>query len=307
MSPDEALQKVLNRQLGLATLDQARAAGLTVDAVKHRLRTGRLARSHPGVLRAPSALVSFEQRVLAAILGSGGVASYGTAAKLLGLLDDAPDVVHVTVPLKNGRRILGVRTHRSELEASDLGRIGGVAVTAVGRTLVDIAGTISERDLTLAVDRALNRRSTSIDRLDAFVRKDRFDRRRSIHVLRKIVTDRSEHGTPESALEVDMIHLLREFGLPEPRRQVKARLNGRSVRFDLAYEDPLLAIELDGRIPHTNLDTWQRDHDRHNAVMLGGVPTVRFTWHDVHERRVYVACTVAAVLGLRPASWKHAR
>jgi very-short-patch-repair endonuclease len=264
-----------------------------------------LLRVYRGVYQARSAPSSFEQTVLAATLASAGLASHGTAAKLLGLSDEPPDAVHVVVPATNGRRVPGVRVHRASLKVAERSKVGAVPVTSVGRTLVDIAGSERERTLAVAVDRALGRRSTTIERLRPTVEDERFDRRRGIHILRRIVSDRYAYGASESVLEVDMIELLREFGLPAPRRQLRARVNGRSVRFDLAYEEPLLAIELDGRIPHTDLETWQRDHDRHNAVALGGVPVVRFTWHDVHERRVYVACTVAAALGLRPASWKR--
>jgi len=307
MTADEALQRVLDRQFGLTTLEQALGTGLSRDAIKRRLANGRLQLVHRRVYRAPSAPRTFEQGALAACLafGDDAVASHTTAARLLKLRDDDPCGFDVTVPLGRGRQPKGVRPHRSTLRRTDRARIGSTPVTTAGRTLVDLAGGSTDRDIAIGVDRALRRRLTTIERLSSYVSESRFDRRGRIDVLRRIVDDRLRHGITESELELDMIDLLREYGLPEPTRQLKSRVNGRLVRFDLAYEDPILVIELDGQTPHSEFDTWQRDHDRHNAVELAGVRTLRFTWWDVHQRRGYAAMTVAEGLGLRPASWKR--
>jgi very-short-patch-repair endonuclease len=80
-------------------------------------------------------------------------------------------------------------------------------------------------------------------------------------------------------------------------------VSGRRVRFDLAYPDARLAIELKGRAPHWGADRWQRDNDRENAVELGGWRMLPFTWRDVNERPNYVVLTIAAKLRLRPARW----
>jgi very-short-patch-repair endonuclease len=309
MRPDDAVQRMLDRQFGVIASWQASDCGLTPAALKHWVRSGRLVRVHRGVFRAPSAAATVHQRAMAGCLAAGpeAVAGRFTAASLFGLVDRAGDVVEVTVPTGRLRSVPGVAVHRAKLLPADTTRIGVIPVLTVPRTLVDLAAVLPQRDLTEAVDRGFRRKLVSPERCQTFVEARRFDRFRGIGVLRTIIDDRVKFGVPDSILESDIIELLREYGLPEPVRQYEQRVNGREVAFDLAYPDHRIAIELDGKVPHTEHGTWQRDHDRHNATELGKWPTLRFTWWDVHERRNYVAITLGDGLGLRPVRWKRVR
>lgn len=309
MTPDDLIQPVLDRQHGLVTPAQALARGMTRGAFEHRVGAGRLRRVHRGVYRAPSSPCSLEQRVLAACLacGDGAVASHVSAAMLFGLVDRADGPAHVTMNTSGTRRIAAVIVHRGRLREDDRSRVGVIPVTAVPRTLVDLAAALPERALAEATDRAARRKLIQPTRLDAAVRDARFDRYPGIGALRRITSDRAQAGVPGSVLEADMIELLRAFRLPEPVRQHEVRAKGRRVVFDLAYPQQRVAIELDGRMPHSEFPTWQRDHNRHNATELGGWVTLRFTWWDVHETPTYVAATVAEALGLRPTGWRPVR
>lgn len=127
---------------------------------------------------------------------------------------------------------------------------------------------------------------------------------RGTRILRLLAADRAGHGVPESALETLALRLIRRYRLPEPVRQLELLAKGRRVRFDLAYPDHRVAIELDGRAPHWGRDRWQADHDRHNAVELSGWRSLRFTWWDITERPLDVALRIADALGLRPVRWR---
>jgi very-short-patch-repair endonuclease len=100
-----------------------------------------------------------------------------------------------------------------------------------------------------------------------------------------------------------MVELLRCFRLPPLVRQHKIMVGGRRVRFDLAYPEKHIVVELEGWEGHSGRDRWQSDHDRHNAVELAEWRTLQFTWTDVTQRPYYVAFTIAEKLGLRPARW----
>ena len=102
-----------------------------------------------------------------------------------------------------------------------------------------------------------------------------------------------------------MLALLRRFRLPEAARQFVTVVAGRNVRFDLAYPDARVAIELEGRAPHWGRERWQSDHRRDNCTELGGWRKLGFTWWDVTQNELYVAMTVAGALGLRPISWRR--
>jgi very-short-patch-repair endonuclease len=279
---------------------------MTRAALDHRVATGRLLRLHRRVYRARSAPASLAQSLVAACLacGEGTVASHLSAAMIFELIDPVTAPVHVTVPASRNPRLAEIVVHRAHLSTSDRSRFGVVPVTAIPRTLVDLAANLSERELAEAADRALRRKLVSMSRLEAAVRDSGFDRFRGVGGLRRIVADRSQRGVPGSVLEADMLALLRDFGLPAPMRQFETKATGRTVIFDFAYPDQRVGIELDGRLPHTQFDTWQRDHNRHNAVELGGWRTLRFTWWDVQDAQLYVALTVADALGLRPVRWR---
>jgi hypothetical protein len=280
---------------------------MTDDQIQHRLRAVALVTVHRGVYRTPGSAVSPGQRALAACLacGTGSVASHRTAAGLWVLTEPVERVVEVTVSTRRCPRPDGVVVHRSPLAASERTRVGVVPLTSVWRTLRDLAGVLSPEQLEAAVDEAFRRKLVTPHRLLDYLRRPEVRRLPGIGGLRDLARDRCD-GVPESVLESRALRVIRTFGLPAPVRQFEARVRGRKVRFDFAYPDHHVAVELDGRAPHWGRDRWQSDHDRQNATELAGWRVLGFTWWDVTERPIYVAVAIAEALGLRPARWKPA-
>lgn len=306
MLADRAILGIADSQLGLITRAQALRSGLTDDQIRHRLGTESLVVLHRGVYRVSAGATSFAQRALAGCLacGTGVVASHRTAAALFQLMEPATHLVDVTIPSGRCRRPAGVSVHRSRvLGRRDCARVGGVPVTSPARTLLDLAGVLSVDGLESAMDDTFRAGLITPDRLLAYVERSEFRRACGSGRVRELSRDRID-GVPESVLEGRMLRLIRAYGLPEPVRQHEVRTGGRIVRFDLAYPDHHLAIELDGRGPHWGRERWQSDHDRHNATEAAGRRTLRFTWLDVTERCSYVALAVGEGLGLRPARWR---
>lgn len=66
-------------------------------------------------------------------------------------------------------------------------------------------------------------------------------------------------------------------GLDDCVRQKTVRVGDRVYRLDVAYEDELLNIELDGRAYHESKDQWERDIARDLAVATVGWQTLRFS------------------------------
>jgi hypothetical protein len=87
-------------QSGVVSRSQALRAGLTVDTIKFRVRSGRWRQIHPGVYATFTGMPGRSARLWAAVLsaGPGAVLSYQTAAELQGLADKPDDSIHVTVP-----------------------------------------------------------------------------------------------------------------------------------------------------------------------------------------------------------------
>src|SRR6185312_3411565 len=82
-------------QSGVVSRAQALRAGLTVDMIKFRVRSGRWRQIHPGVYATFTGMPGRSVRLWAAVLsaGPGAVLSYQTAAELQGLADKPDDSI----------------------------------------------------------------------------------------------------------------------------------------------------------------------------------------------------------------------
>lgn len=148
------IDDLLRQHDGVITLDQARAAGLGVDAVKHRIRTGRWRRRAKGVYFADDRPFSDAARIRAAVWGYGpaAVASGMTAAWWHGLTNSVPEIVDLTMPRSsNGRAHPGTRLRRRDLASIDVVEDRGLRVTTVALTAVESSAAV--------MDRALQRRA----------------------------------------------------------------------------------------------------------------------------------------------------
>jgi putative AbiEi antitoxin of type IV toxin-antitoxin system len=309
--------RIANTQFGVVTRRQLLAHDVSDHQLRHLLQVGALETAHPGVYLVAGSSGSVERDALAACLACGhaATASFTTSGAIMRVLP-APDVIDVTVPharrpkrkapttpgSRSRRRSL--RVHRTTvLGELDVVERGPLRFTSAARTLVDLSSCFERKELTLTTDEVLRRRLTSAKSLLRYLDRPSIRTFPGTGVLRAIVLDRLEFGLPDTGFEALMIELLDEYGLPRPSRQYWALATGRRVRFDLAYPEERVVIELDGWDPHSAFEQWQSDHERDNAVQLAGYQRLGFTWKDVNHRRPYVAATVGEILGLRPSRW----
>jgi very-short-patch-repair endonuclease len=83
-----------------------------------------------------------------------------------------------------------------------------------------------------------------------------------------------------SAVEVRVARLLRESGLPKPRRQLVVVSDGRRYRLDFAWPEFLVALECDGKKWHD----FERDRRRWSAISAAtGYRIVWATWARVRD------------------------
>lgn len=103
---------------------------------------------------------------------------------------------------------------------------------------------------------------------------------------------------------LDLCDARAESGL-ESITRVGLRADGLSVepqvavgraRIDLLVEGRL-AVELDGRDAHDGRDAFERDRRRDTAVLLEGIPTLRFSFRQVMYEWHTVRAAVWAALG----------
>jgi very-short-patch-repair endonuclease len=233
--------------------------------------------------------------VLAA--GPDAVASHRSAAALWGLDGCRKGEPEVTIPFGRRYRPDGARVHQSK----DLGRVqavrrAGIPTTPIERTLLDLGAVAGKGVVLIAVDDARRSGLTDWDRLlDCLVLHARRGRD-GVGTFRSILDDHfGELAVTDSAFERLVFAFLCEAGLPKPVLQHEVSVGGRCYRFDLAYPEQRVAIELDGTV-HLRRDVWERDHERQNALVLAGWTVLRFTWRDYRERRLELVREVRAAL-----------
>lgn len=264
------LNRCARGQHGLLTRDQAVAAGLSSSAVSRRLADGTWRRVAAGVYALASSMADWRQRVLAACLALGAVASHRTAAALWGLSGCRPGPVHVTVVAGRASRSPLATVHRTvDLPPADVTSIDGIPVTRPARTLVDLAAVVPVRALEEAVDDALCRRLVTLPRLDRRAATLLGRGRAGSTVLADVLaTWRGDLPLAQEVAEARLMRRLLHAGLPPPRPQHEVYApNGSFVaRLDLAWPDHSVGFELDGFRWHGSPRAHQRDLARHNRL-----------------------------------------
>lgn len=294
MRPDQVALRVAARQHGVITRQQGLEAGLTADAIRYRCAIGRWERVGPGVYRIEGSPSTWEQRVTVGVLAvEASCASHLTAGHVLAIVKEEPELIDVTVRCgAHPRTVSGVVVHRARaLLSKDVRTIRGIPTTCPARTLVDIAGVTSTRQLARTLDRALLAGITSVPVVWTYVTVRCLSHNRGVGELRRLLEDRKA-GVPEGDMERAFLDIVRRYRLPSPIRQQRV---GR-YRLDFAYPEAFVAIELDDLGSHGTPGGLQSDLRRQNRLTLLGWQFLRFTWADVTRAPGSVAATIRKAL-----------
>jgi Transcriptional regulator, AbiEi antitoxin len=290
------LEELLSRQHGILTRSQALASGLSDEAIGARLRSGRWQRAGWGVYATFTGPLPRLALLWAAQLavGRSAVLSHESAGELIGLVDEAPSAVHVTVPLDSHLpRRPGIVLHRSARWEAARHPSRLPAQTRVEETVLDLVESSDSLEQAAAwLTRACGRRLTTAGRLlSAMADRKRMRWRRE---LRAILGDVGAGA--HSPLELRYLRSVeRAHGLPRGDQQAdRARPGGRYYD-DVRYAAFAVLVELDGRLGHPD-DMRFRDLRRDNAAAESGTAVLRYGWADVTQRPCAVARKVAKVL-----------
>jgi len=221
-------------------------------ALSRDVQRGLLIRIRPGAYVEREAFLALspeEQhivrvRALAAVSSEQPIVSHWSAAVLHGLpvLRPRLTAVHVTVPSDDHRHRQGLVTHGFVVDDSEIVQRGELRVTALGRTIVDIAGAVPLEEGVIAVNGALVR-GVRREYLEAAV--EQAGQRRAAHRIADAIA--IGHPGAESAAESRTYVSLMRSGFEVPVLQSPVRLSDGST----AWLDELLAtagvgIEVDG-------------------------------------------------------------
>lgn len=288
--------RLATRQHGHIHRQQILRAGLGRGAIAHRLRTGWLQAVHPSVYRLAGAGGSRAGRCMAAILFFAGhaVVAQREAASLWQLLDttqepreDAP--VHVLLAGRSYRPRPGVVVRRAvALPQSDLRWRQGIPVTSPARTLLDLAGTMSDIELEAALASAFRRSLVRRAQLDEVMARN--PRARGIGVLRALLVQAEPLHDTRSIYERKMLALLQAAELPRPLTNVLVA----DKLVDGLWPDLKLAYEFDGWRIHR--DRFERDRLRDQDLLIAGHRVVRISRRQVDLQPYALVARIASVI-----------
>ena len=298
---ERRLAKVSRRQHGLITTAQSTECGVSVDARRHRIRTGRWSVIAPGVVAVAGTPPTWKQRTMAAVLAAapGAVASHTTAAGLFALSSCSSRAVEITVPRGRSHRSRLAKMHESvHLPPSYVTTVDHIPVTRPTRTLIDLAGCVPQPILEDAVDDALVRRLTTLERLERRMADRDWPSRPGSVVLRKVLRCWTEGEMAEEVAEMRLVRRLVAHGLPNPARQFDV-LDGAGrlvARPDLAYPQERVAVELNGFRWHGTPRGYARDQARSRRLAALGWLILPATPLDLAEDGGALAEQVMAAL-----------
>ena len=165
---DHRIAALAARQHGIFTCGQALAQGATRKQIADRIKAGRWAADAPGLYVVAGSPRTWRQRVLAAVLASGGgaAASHCTAAALWGLPGFSEDVVELSRLEGRSYRSSLARVRRTGLlPEHHILECDGIRTTTPARTIFDLAGAVHAKRAERGLDNALARKVLSLERL----------------------------------------------------------------------------------------------------------------------------------------------
>ena len=268
---ESAVARFTRRQNGVLSREQALTAGLSSGAIARRVRESAWLRPFPNVYADVSTGRSWLQDLTAAYLWAGPDAaiSHRSAAALWKFEGISDAAMELTTP----RRLThpDVIIHHRTLGPRDSGMRGPIRATSPTRTLLDLCTVINDRAVARALDDALRRRITTLDKIERLLHRVSGRGARGCSTLRRLAKDRIDIGVTESELESQVLQLLRAEGFPTPNLQYEIRDQGQFLaRVDFAYPEARVAIEVGSFTYHSAPKDWEHDHSRHNHISSRG-------------------------------------
>lgn len=288
---------------GVVTDEELGALGIDRFARHRRTAGGLLVVEHPGVYRHAAVAPTDRGRVRAAVhaVSSSGLAgaSGPAAMRLYDVRGVWGDDVEVTVRAAAHRALTGVRIRRIDhLDVRDVHRRHGIPVLAPPLALLLLGASVPPWKVETAVHDMVFQGLTAWSRLIDVLQRYGGRGRRGTAAFRAAVASLDADGrATQTNLELRLLRLVRDHGLPEPVLQHRVvDADGRRRRLDLAWPDSMLDVETDGDRDHLVAAGQRRDRVRDAALRALGWDIRRFTSADIDLRPAEVIGSLAEAL-----------
>lgn len=292
-----AVSRLAASQHGAIGTSQLTKLGINDSTIASWIGIGWLRRIQPRVVTVAGSPDTFEQRLAAALLAGGPEAavSHRAAAKLWGLVDDAP--LEIVVPRGQTPDIRGVIVHQTR-DPIVVSHRRGLTVTTPMRALIDLGAVVRDAEVEDALDRALASRLFSVAAVEWALAQVARRGRKGCGVLRRVLDQRAlADDPPDGLLEPRFARLQRTYGLPSAEFQWHVRFRGRNYYIDFAYPELRIAIEVDGYGQRATRKAFESDTERQTVLALLGWTVLRFTWTKVVRQPAQVAADVRLAIG----------
>lgn len=282
------------RQHGIVSTRQLKEAGYSRSSASKAVGVGRLRRLHRGVYAVGHEHLTWQGRWFAAVLACApAVVSHHGAGWLWGLSSRRPGTVHLTAP-SNRRRKPGLVVHSASLDERDVDVVDSIPVTAVPRTLLDLAAAYSPTALERLLERSEKLGLFDLTAIDDVLARNR-GHAGAGRLRRALDVYRPDPAFTRSRLERRFRQLVRRAGLPAPAMNVVVS------RFELdAYWDAeRFVVELDVFETHGSVAAFERDRLRQDELLLIGIEMIRVTGPRLKREPRATIARVAAHLERR--------
>jgi hypothetical protein len=298
MSHDQVAQ-IFRRQAGLASWAQLLEHGHTPASVRTLVRRGVYNQLGRGVYELAGTPPTDRRRIHLALLQVGpmAAASHRTSAHVLGFDTFHPlGQVEITVPHSRRAQVPDVVLHRTRrLERVDLVTVEGIRCTSATRTIIDLAGYLSERELLTAIGSALRDGRTSMATLHRRLSALRGPGRHGTLALDRALRLMPGGGL-HSVLEVDFLTISRRVRSEPPATQVTIVVGGRRYRVDFAYPPSPVLVEVDGHGHHATGTDRTADSRRRRDLIAAGYEVLTFTSYEIFHEPDRVAADLRRAL-----------
>ena len=269
------------RAWGRVTWAQLRGLGIPEGTVSLWRDDGDLHRRLPGVYAVGHVSTSIEGLLAEALLyaGPGAMLSHVTAGWWLGLLDERPQVIHVSTPRQCGS-IRWIRVHRRRECHREWAR--GFPVTTLPQLFLDLAATASLATVRRALANADYKGSLDLGAIEQRIGPGRAGSKLLRHALER---HQPELARTKSRLERMFLAICEQQGWPTP--EVNEYVAGWQV--DALWRDQRIAVELDGHGNHHTPAQLRRDRRKELALRKAGFTPVRYSEEQLEERRELIA------------------
>jgi len=163
-------------------------------------------------------------------------------------------------------------------------------VTSPARTILDLAGCSTARELEQAVGEAFALRLTSRPALVVMI--ERHPRRPGLRALRALLDAERPPARTRSPAEERLLTKIRAARLPEP--EVNARLGRWEI--DFLWREQRLVVEVDGYASHSSPRAFERDRRKTIELQAAGLTVRRISAASVREQPHRAVETIARAL-----------